>query len=241
MNDFLYKIWFFVQDGANTSASGPGKVNVGGNEKEVIEQSLLDIMIDSWYIMIPLVICSILAVYIFIERFLAIQRALKAEQDFMPKIKDYVNAGNLESAKALCVSTDNPMARMIEKGIARIGKPMDDITASIENVGKLEVYKLETRLSVLATVAGAAPMMGFLGTVIGMIHVFSNMMNDGQVEISSLSGGIMEAMITTVAGLIVGIIAYIGFNYLVSKVTKVIHKMEGSSIEFLDILESPGN
>jgi biopolymer transport protein ExbB len=164
---------------------------------------------------------------------------LNEERDFMAKIKECVNDGKLDEAKQLCTTSDNPMARMIEKGISKIGKPMKDIAVSIENVGKIEVYKLETRLSVLATTAGVAPMIGFLGTVLGMIQVMHTMSNKG-VNITDLSGGIFEAMITTVGGLIVGIIAYVFYNYLVSKVEKVIQKMEGSSIEFLDILDAPG-
>lgn len=193
-----------------------------------------------WYIMIPLAICSVLAVYIFIERFLAIQKALRGEKNFMENIKLFVKQGNLDAAKNLCFNTNNPMARMVGKGISRIGKPMSDIAASVENVGKLEISNLEQRLSVLATISGVAPMIGFLGTVIGMISTFHQMTIDG-VEIDSLAGGIMQAMVTTVAGLIVGIIAYIAYNYLVSKVEKVIHQMEGGSIEFLDILEEPEN
>jgi biopolymer transport protein ExbB len=193
-----------------------------------------------WYIMIPLAICSVLAVYIFIERFLAIQKALKGEKNFMENIKLFVKQGNLDAAKNLCFTTQNPMARMVGKGISRIGKPMSDIAASVENVGKLEISNLEQRLSVLATISGVAPMIGFLGTVIGMISTFHQMTLDG-VEIDSLAGGIMQAMVTTVAGLIVGIIAYVAYNYLVSKVEKVIHQMEGASIEFLDILEEPEN
>ncbi len=215
----------------------PGDAAAGDKAEEA--KTLFEIAIESWYIMLPLAICSVLAVYIFIERFLAIRRALKEERDFMAKIKDYVNEGKLDAAKQLCASTDNPSARMIGKGISRIGKPLEDIKTSIENVGRMEVYSLEARLSVLATVAGAAPMLGFLGTVIGMIQVFANM--GDSFKLSDISGGIMEAMLTTVGGLIVGIIAYIAYNYLTSKVEKVIQKMEGSSIEFLDILDSPGH
>jgi biopolymer transport protein ExbB len=193
-----------------------------------------------WYIMIPLAICSVLAVYIFIERFLAIQKALKGEKMFMTNVKNYIQQGNLNAAKNLCITTSNPMARMVGKGISRIGKPMNDIAASVENVGKLEISNLEQRLSVLATISGVAPMIGFLGTVVGMITTFHKMTLEG-VEINSLAGGIMQAMVTTVAGLVVGIFAYVAYNYLVSKVEKVIHQMEGASIDFLDILEEPGN
>lgn len=193
-----------------------------------------------WYIMIPLVILSIVSVYIFIERYLAIQRAEKDEANFMENIKKYIHDGKIDAAFSLCKNTPTPYARLIEKGISRIGKPLNDISVAIENVGKLEVYKLEKSLATLATVAGAAPMIGFLGTVIGMIFTFHEMKISGNaVEISQLSGGIMQAMVTTVAGLIVGIIAYIGYNLLIAKVEKVIYKLEVTTIEFMDLLQEP--
>jgi biopolymer transport protein ExbB len=192
------------------------------------------------YIMIPLLFLSVLAVYIFVERYLAIQKASKKDNNFMNNIKDFIHEGKVDAARALCKSTDLPTARMIEKGIARIGKPLNDISASIENVGKLEIYKLEKSLATLATVAGAAPMIGFLGTVIGMIVTFHEMKISGNgVEISQLSGGIMQAMVTTVAGLVVGILAYIGYNLLVAKVEKVVYKLEVTTIEFMDLLHEP--
>ena len=196
--------------------------------------------LTSLVVMSLLFIFSIVAIYVFIERFMAVQRALKGKKDFMQKINDLVSKGNLEEAKQMCQTSENPIARMVEKGISRVGKPMKDITTSIENVGKLQISKLERRLSMLATISGVAPMLGFLGTVLGMVKVFQNMSKEETFEIASLSGGIMEAMITTVGGLIVGIIAYVAYNYLVSKVEKVIHNMEGASIEFIDILEAPG-
>ncbi len=196
--------------------------------------------LTSLIVMSLLFIFSIVAIYVFIERFMAVQRALKGKKDFMQKINDLVSKGNLSEAKQLCQTSENPIARMVEKGISRVGKPMKDITTSIENVGKLQISKLERRLSMLATISGVAPMLGFLGTVLGMVKVFQNMSKEETFEIASLSGGIMEAMITTVGGLIVGIIAYVAYNYLVSKVEKVIHNMEGASIEFIDILEAPG-
>ena len=196
--------------------------------------------LTSLVVMSLLFIFSFVAVYVFIERFMAVQRALKGKKDFMQKINDFVTKGNLSEAKQLCQSSENPIARMVEKGISRVGKPMKDITTSIENIGKLEISKLERRLSMLATISGVAPMLGFLGTVLGMVKVFQNMSKEKTFEIASLSGGIMEAMITTVGGLIVGIVAYVAYNYLVSKVEKVIHNMEGASIEFIDILEAPG-
>ena len=194
----------------------------------------------SLIVMSLLFIFSFTAIYVFIERLMTIQKALKGKKDFMQKINDFVLEGNLNGAKEHCKSSHNPIARMIEKGLQRVSKPMKDITTSIENIGKLEISKLERRLSMLATISGVAPMLGFLGTVLGMVKVFQNMSKEKTFEIASLSGGIMEAMITTVGGLIVGIVAYVAYNYLVSKVDKVIHNMEGASIEFIDILEAPG-
>jgi biopolymer transport protein ExbB len=196
--------------------------------------------LTSLIVMSLLFLFSFIAIYVFIERFMTIQRALKGEKDFIQKINGFVLKGNLIGAKEHCNSSNNPIARMIEKGLSRVGKPMKDIAISIENIGKLEISKLERRLSMLATISGVAPMLGFLGTVLGMVKVFQNMSREKTFEIASLSGGIMEAMITTVGGLIVGIVAYVAYNYLVSKVEKVIHNMEGASIEFLDILETPG-
>lgn len=203
-----------------------------------IWQMILD---GGWYIMIPLAILSIIAVYIFIERLLAINKASKEDKDFMNKIRDFIHDGKIDAARTLCNSNNTPVARMLEKGVSRIGKPINDIAGSIENVGKLEVYKLEKGLSTLATVAGAAPMIGFLGTAIGMIVTFHAMkISDTGVEISELSGGIMQAMVTTVAGLVIGILAYIAYNTLVTRVDKVVHNMEAKTIEFLDLLDEPG-
>jgi biopolymer transport protein ExbB len=203
------------------------------------EESIIDVMIDSWYINGPLLILSVLALYIFIERVMAVNKALKEESNFMHKIKDYIYDGKIDSAKNLCSTNKTPIARMLEKGIARIGKPIEDIKASIENIGKLEVYSLEKNISTLATIAGAAPMIGFLGTVIGMVEVFYTLKNEGNT-LDSLSGGMMFAMMTTIVGLVVGILAYMAYNYLVARVSKVIHRMEAGSIEFFDILEEPG-
>jgi biopolymer transport protein ExbB len=177
--------------------------------------------------------------YVFFERLMAIQRASKVAPDFMDKIKDYVSSGNFDSARNLCQGSATPMARMLDKGISRIGKDLKDISVAIENIGKLEIYNLEKNLSSLATVAGAAPMVGFLGTVIGMVNVFLDMEQAGTVRVEDISSGTKQAMITTIVGLIVGILAYMAYNHLVSKVSKVVHKMEASSIEFIDILEEP--
>jgi biopolymer transport protein ExbB len=191
-------------------------------------------------IMITLFILSIIAVYIFIERYLTIKRAAKEDVNFMNEIKDFIHDGKLEAARSLCKSTSTPIARMIEKGVNRIGKPLGDIAAAIENTGKLELFKLEKNLATLATISGAAPMIGFLGTVIGMILAFHEMASaGGNIDVEMLAEGIYTAMVTTVAGLVVGIVAYIAYNLLVAKVEKVVFKMEARTTEFLDILNEP--
>ncbi|MGB5377639.1 MotA/TolQ/ExbB proton channel family protein [Muriicola sp.] len=180
------------------------------------------------------------ALYIYFERLMAVKAASTIDKNFMNQIRDHVMNGKLEAAKILCAQTDSPVARLTEKGVSRIGKPLDDINAAIENAGTLEVYKLEKNVNVLATVAGAAPMIGFLGTVIGMILAFHQMASSGgQAEMGALASGIYTAMTTTVAGLVVGIIAYMGYNHLVNRIDKVIHKMEANAVEFLDLLNEP--
>lgn len=223
-----------------TVAGEDGLLQAAPDGPREVSVSVLELLMEGgWYIMIPLAVLSVLAIYIFIERTLAINKAMKEEKDFMNKIKDYINEGKLDSAKNLCSTSNTPMARMLEKGIMRIGKPLQDISVAIENIGKLEIYLLEKNLSTLATIAGAAPMIGFLGTVIGMVNVFLDMEVAGTVQVEDISSGTKQAMVTTIVGLIVGIVAYMTYNHLVSKVSKVIHKMEGSSIEFIDILEEP--
>lgn len=181
-----------------------------------------------------------LALYIYFERFFAIKSASKEDENFMNLIRDNVLNGKLESAKDLCDTTNTPSSRLIGKGISRIGKPLEDINTAIENAGRLEVYKLEKNVSVLATIAGAAPMIGFLGTVIGMIIAIHEIANaGGQIDIKMLSDGLYTAMTTTVAGLIVGIVAYITYNHLVVKTNKVVYQMEAKSVEFLDLLNEP--
>lgn len=190
-------------------------------------------------IMIALALLSIVSVYLFFERFNTIKRASKQDPSFFSSIKNYMEDNDLKAAKTLCKNTDSSVARMLEKGIDRIDKPMTDISASIENQGKLEIYQLENNLANLATIAGAAPMIGFLGTVIGMIVAFHEMANaGGNIDIEMLSKGIYTAMVTTVAGLVVGIIAYIAYNLLVAKVEKVIFMLEATTNEFMDLLHN---
>ncbi|NNK12323.1 MAG: MotA/TolQ/ExbB proton channel family protein [Flavobacteriaceae bacterium] len=206
--------------------------------------SVIDLILNggTGSIVIISVLFAMLAValYIYFERLLAIKAASTIDKNFMNQIRDHVMNGKLEAAKILCAQTDSPVARLTEKGVSRIGKPLDDINAAIENAGTLEVYKLEKNVNVLATVAGAAPMIGFLGTVIGMILAFHQMASSGgQAEMGALASGIYTAMTTTVAGLVVGIIAYMGYNHLVNRTDKVIHKMEANAVDFLDLLNEP--
>ncbi len=179
-------------------------------------------------------------IYIYFERFFSIKSASKIDKNFMDQIKDYISNGKIESADALCKSKDTPISRLIGKGISRIGKPLDDINTTIETAGKLEIYQLEKNVSMLATIAGSAPMIGFLGTVIGMIVAIHEIANaGGQIDIKMLSDGLYTAMTTTVAGLIVGIIAYVAYNHLVVRTDKVVYQMEAKSVEFLDLLNEP--
>jgi biopolymer transport protein ExbB len=212
--------------------------------KLIVEEKTLSIIelisaggIGGNIIMGTLALLSVYAIYILFERYSTIKKASLEDESFLKSIKNFVEQKDIQAAKTLCQNTDNPVSRMIEKGIDRIDKPMTDISAAIENQGKLEVYKMENNLANLATVAGAAPMIGFLGTVIGMIVAFHEMASaGGNIDVEMLSKGIYTAMVTTVGGLVVGIIAYIAYNYLVSKVDKVIFQLEARTTEFLDLL-----
>lgn len=202
--------------------------------------SVVELAVKGGFMMIPIILSSFVAVYIFVERVLTINKANQNPDAFIGRIKEMVLKGDIQGARLLCSQFDSPIARMIEKGVSRIGSPLKNIEASIENVAKIELFKLEKNLSMLATVSGAAPMMGFLGTVIGMVEAFIAIaQEEGSVSPKLLSSGIYTAMITTVAGLIVGIVAYLAYNYLVTRVSKVVHKMEYSSIEFIDLLQEP--
>jgi biopolymer transport protein ExbB len=210
--------------------------------EEAVNQTLsvVELALRGGFMMIPIVLLSFVAIYIFFERFLTINKANQDPSAFMHRVKEQVLKGDINGAKLLCSQTDSPIARMIEKGISRIGSPLKNIEASIENVAKIEIFKLEKNLSTLATISGAAPMMGFLGTVMGMIRAFIAIsQQEGSVSPKLLSDGIYTAMVTTVAGLVVGIVAYLAYNYLVSRVQKVIHKMEYTSIDFVDLLQEP--
>ena len=182
----------------------------------------------------------IVTLYIYFERLLTIKSASKVDPNFMNEIKDYVVNGNFDAAKVLCMNVNSPVSRLIHKGVSRIGRPLADINSSIENAGKLEVYSLEKNVSVLATISGAAPMIGFLGTVIGMIlSIFEIANSGGQIDIKLLADGLYTAMTTTVGGLVVGIIAYISYNHIVGRTNKVVYQREANSVEFLDLLNEP--
>lgn len=215
----------------------------GAEETEVTSQGILDIIISGGPLSIAIVgiifILSLVSVTILVTRSFSITRAGHIDQNFMNNIRSNVTAGNVSAALALCQTTNSPIARMVEKGLLRIGKPLRDIDAAIENVGNLEIFKLEKNLSTLASIAGAAPMIGFLGTVTGMIMAFYEMASQENVTPDLLAGGIYQALITTAFGLFVGIIAFIGYNWLVAKVEKVVYKMEASTMEFMDLLQEP--
>ena len=213
----------------------------GMEEVSELKVPILELTVKGGWMMIPIALLSIVAIYIFVERFFAIRKASLEDIHFMNRIKEFIHEGKLDAAKRLAQSTESPVARMIEVGITRIGRPMTDVNAAIENVGKLEIYKLERGLPTLATAAGAAPMLGFLGTVIGMIRAFFAMANAGSnIDVSLLSNGIYIAMVTTAAGLFVGIIAYFCYNILVSRIEKVVFTLEARSSEFMDLLNEPG-
>ena len=230
----LLQITQVVADTANAAA---GQIE---GEPAEITLSLWQLALMGGWILAVLAVFSVIAIYIFIERFLAINRGSKEEKNFMNNIRDFIHDGRIDSAVTLCRNNNTPIARMIDKGLSRIGKPLNDINAAIENVGKLEVSRLEKNIAWLATISGAAPMLGFLGTVIGMIKAFYDMsMAGNNIDIALLSTGIYQAMVTTVAGLIVGIIAYICYNILVARIEKLVFILEARATEFMDVLHEP--
>ncbi len=208
---------------------------MGSDAKSI---GLLDLLAKGGYMMIPLYLLFVLAIFVFFQKLITLNQASKTPGHLLDQVKVLVQSGQIEKAKMLCAGENTPVANMIAKGVDRIGSPLKNIEVSIENVGKVEIYKLEKNLGLLATVSGAAPMIGFLGTVTGMIQAFIAIaQEEGMISPKLLSSGIYEAMITTAAGLVVGIIAYLGYNYLVTQVSKLVHNMEYTSIEFIDLLQ----
>ena len=209
--------------------------------KEKVSLSMIDMAVKGGWLMIPLIILSLITIYIFGMKWWTISRASKIDPNFMRDIRDYIHDGKISSALNLCKQQDTPVSHLIEKGIERMGRPLTDIQAAVENMGNIEVARLEKGLPTLASIAGGAPMIGFLGTVLGMVQAFFNMSQAGNnIDITLLSGGIYTAMITTVAGLIVGILAYFGYNYLTSKVSDLVFTLQSNTIEFMDLLHEPG-
>ena len=201
--------------------------------------TVLDILMKGGIIMIPIVILSIIAIYVFIERYLTIRRYVSADVGFMNSINAYILDGKTDSALAICRSTQKPIARMIEKGISRLGKPIKEIEESIEIAGKFEVYDMEKNVQILAVIAGIAPMFGFLGTIIGVIKIFFNISMTSDVSIGSVSAGLYTKMVSSASGLIVGIVAYIGFHWLNTILNKAVHQLEWNAMNFIDLLKSP--
>jgi len=228
---------YFIQD----DESGAQELANVSEEKTL---SLMELLfqggIAGSIIIAILLILLFIAIYLYFERSFAIKAASKEDVNFMNQIKEHIAGGNLEGATQLCTQKDSPVSRITAKGISRIGSPLEDINTAIENAGKLEVYKLEKNISILATIAGAGPMIGFLGTVIGMVLAFHELSSSGgQAEMGALAEGIYTAMTTTVVGLIVGIVAYIGYNHLVVKTDKIVYQMEMNAVDFLDLLNEP--
>ena len=201
--------------------------------------SMLSLLEKGGWIMYPLYFLLVAAIYVFVERLLAINKASRIEPNFMNIIRDNIVTGNVQAARNLAKNTNSPVARMIDKGIQRIGKPLDAIEKSMENVGRLEMYNMEKNLSILSLISGIAPMFGFLGTIIGMVQLFYGIASTGEYTLNTIAGGIYTKMITSATGLIIGLIAYVGYNFLSTQIDKTANKMEVASSEFIDILQEP--
>ena len=226
--------WFLLQ--IDTAAAALQSVPAADPMSQV---SLFDLLSKGGLLMIPLALLFIIAVYVFTERLLYIRKASKIEENFMNIIRDNIVTGNISAARSMAKNTNNPVARIIDKGIQRIGKPIDAIEKSMENVGKLEMYKMERNLNILSLIAGIAPMFGFLGTIFGMFQLFFRLASTGEFTIQSMADGIYTKLISSAVGLIIGLMAYIAHNYLTTQIDKTANKMEASSAEFVDILQEP--
>ncbi|MBD0332719.1 MAG: MotA/TolQ/ExbB proton channel family protein [Chitinophagaceae bacterium] len=212
---------------SQTDANKDGKISLG------------ELLTMGGWLMLPLLLLFLITIYVFVERLIAIRRASRIEGNFMNIIRDHIVTGNVTAARSFAKNTNNPVARIIDKGIQRIGKPIDNIEKSMENVGKLELYNMERNLSILSLIAGIAPMFGFLGTIVGMFQLFYRLASTGEFTIQSMANGIYTKMITSAVGLIIGLIAYIAYSYLNTQVDKTANKMEAASAEFLDVLQEP--
>lgn len=227
--------WFFLQIDTSAAAAQAATA-VSGQEQQI---SIMDLLSKGGVLMIPLALLFVVAIFVFIERLLYIRKASKIEENFMNIIRDNIVTGNVTAARSMAKNTNNPVARIIDKGIQRIGKPIDAIEKSMENVGKIEMYKMERNLNILSLIAGIAPMFGFLGTIIGMFQLFFRLASTGEFTIQSMADGIYTKLISSAVGLIIGLLAYIAFNYLNTQIDKTGNRMEVASAEFVDILQEP--
>lgn len=234
----ISQLFALLQISAETGTTAVSTTEATPAKEEGLK--FFDLVLNGGPVMIPIAIMLVVALYLAIERYLNIKKAGKLDPFFIAQIKDMVLNDNIVGARKLCEKTESPIAKMLEKGLSRMGKPLKNIEVAVENVGKLEIYKMEKGMPIIATISGAAPMLGFLGTVTGMIQTLYAMNQAGDsTDMGVLSGGIYQAMVTTVAGLVVGIIAYLAFNLLTAMIEKVVHKMEATTVEFLDILQQP--
>ena len=239
-------IFQVLQAGVDTAAAemADSLAKAASSAPQQVEQSysLIQMAFKGGWLMIVLAILSVIAIYIFGKKWWMIHKAQQVDKNFMRDIRDYIHEGKVKSAVSLCEKFDSPVARITQKGIERIGRPLNDIQTAVENCGNVEIARLEKGLPTLATIAGGAPMIGFLGTVLGMVQAFFNMSNAGNnIDITLLSSGIYTAMITTVGGLIVGILAYFGYNYLTAQISNLVYKMESTTIDFMDLLHEPAD
>jgi len=232
----------FLLQVTDTPATLDSMLTTPGVSTAPIEDlSLMDLLIKGGWVMVPIAILAFLGLVIFIERYLTIKKASRYDSNLMIQVKQNIMSGRLEAALALCRNSSGPLGRMLQKGLTRIGRPIKDIEAAIENIGKLEVSKLEKNINVLGIIAGIAPMLGFVGTIIGVITIFHDVSLKGVIEIGTVSGGLYTKMVTSAAGLIVGIVAYVGYHILNMMVDRLILRMETDAIEFIDLLEEPGS
>jgi biopolymer transport protein ExbB len=198
-----------------------------------------ELLLKGGWILLPIVLLLFLAIYVFFERLLTVSKASKIDRNFMNQVQDLVQDGNIAGARSLCKNSDFPVARMLDKGLKKIGRPIDDIEKALESAGKIEVYKLEKNLSILGTVAGVAPMLGFIGTILGVITIFVDIAAKNTIDIGTISTGLYQKLISSAAGLVVGIVAHLGYHYLLLRIDKEIFKMEATAIEFLELLQDP--
>ncbi len=228
-----------VKLAADTAAKISAPITSAANAAVQAEMSLWELLMKGGVVMIPILVLSLISIYVLIERYMVIRKANNMDKNFMNNIRDFVSNGNIDAAKSLCKNNSTPLAKMIGKGISRIGKPIKEIESSVESIGKLEVNKLEKNLNILGIIAGIAPMFGFIGTILGVIRIFYNISLADNISIGLISGGLYEKMITSAAGLVVGVFAFVGYHWLNMLIDSVTNKMETGAVEFIDLLQEP--